>query len=99
MKGRAGRGSTQHHPAGSPPTYASNPVVASDTGHPQSVCSRNIWARSSTVVARHPRTPSLKRWQKHSWSQLRAAPTTASMSSQVAWLAGTTVIGDESATI
>ncbi len=41
---------------------------------------------------------SLKRWQKHSESQHRALPTTASMSSQVAWLAGTTLIGDRSAT-
>jgi hypothetical protein len=41
------------------------------------VCSRSIAARSSDVVARKAGAPSLKRWQKHSWSQHRALPTTA----------------------
>lgn len=55
--GYAVRGSTATHPAGSPSTYATSPLVDSASGTPHAVwsCSRVI--RSSSVESRqiHPR--------------------------------------------
>jgi len=48
------------------------PLVPSASGLPQSVSSRSRWARSSTGMSYHARSPSLIRWHWH--FAARAAP-------------------------